>query len=86
LDNNICERAIKKAILHRKNSLFYKTTNGPQAGDMFMSLIYTCELCQVNPMAYLTELQRHHKQMDEHPEQWMPWNYREALDSVPKAA
>ena len=25
LDNNICERALKKAILHRKNSMFYKT-------------------------------------------------------------
>jgi hypothetical protein len=25
LDNNLCERALKKAILHRKNALFYKT-------------------------------------------------------------
>src|SRR5262249_43301761 len=28
LDNNLCERALKKAILHRKNALFYKTQNG----------------------------------------------------------
>ena len=28
LDNNLCERALKKAILHRKNSLFFKTRNG----------------------------------------------------------
>jgi len=28
LDNNVCERALKKAILHRKNALFYKTQNG----------------------------------------------------------
>jgi hypothetical protein len=28
LDNNICERALKKVILHRKNSLFYKTRKG----------------------------------------------------------
>jgi hypothetical protein len=28
LDNNLCERALKKAILHRKNSLFYKTRKG----------------------------------------------------------
>jgi hypothetical protein len=28
LDNNVCERAIKKAILHRKNALFYRTRNG----------------------------------------------------------
>jgi hypothetical protein len=45
LDNNICERALKKAILHRKNFLFYKTENGARVGDLFMSLIHTCELC-----------------------------------------
>ena len=45
LDNNICERALKKAILHRKNSLFYKTKNGARVGDIFMSLIYTCQFC-----------------------------------------
>jgi hypothetical protein len=37
LDNNICERALKKAILHRKNSLFYKTEKGARVGDLFMS-------------------------------------------------
>ncbi|HEX9872391.1 MAG TPA: transposase, partial [Candidatus Tectomicrobia bacterium] len=43
LDNNICERALKKAILHRKNSLFFKTKNGAEVGDIYMSLIYTCQ-------------------------------------------
>ena len=56
LDNNICERALKKAILHRKNALFYKTRHGAHVGDVFMSLIYTCELCGANPFDYLTEL------------------------------
>jgi len=28
LDNDICERALKRAILHRKNALFFKTLNG----------------------------------------------------------
>ena len=28
LDNNLCERALKKAILHRKSALFYKARNG----------------------------------------------------------
>ena len=32
IDNNIVERALKKAILHRKNSLFYKTRKGAQRG------------------------------------------------------
>jgi transposase len=49
---------LKKSILHRKNSLFYKTRNGAQMGDLFMSLIHTCELNAVNPFDYLNELQR----------------------------
>ena len=79
LDNNVCERALKKAILHRKNALFYKTRNGARVGDLFMSLIYTCQLNQANPFDYLTELQRHADEVEACPERWMPWNYRDAL-------
>ena len=79
LDNNLCERAIKKAILHRKNSLFYKTQNGAQAGDLFMSLIHTAELCGANAFDYLTELKRHLAEAVQCPAMWMPWNYRERL-------
>ena len=77
LDNNICERALKKAILHRKNSLFYKTRNGAQVGDLYMSLIHTCELNGANPFDYLAELQNHATELAQHPAAWMPWNYRE---------
>jgi hypothetical protein len=86
LDNNICERALKKAILHRKNSLFYKTPNGAHVGDLFMSLIYTCELCKVNAFDYLTELQRHADAMAAAPERWMPWNYRQAIEELTESA
>jgi transposase len=79
LDNNVCERALKKAIRHRRNSLFYKTTHGAHVGDMFMSLIATCELCGANPFDYLTELDRHASDAATHPAAWMPWNYRETL-------
>ena len=79
LDNNIVERALKKAILHRKNSLFYKTRKGAQMGDLFMSLIHTCELNGANPFDYLTELQRHAEELKQRPSEWMPWNYRETL-------
>jgi transposase len=79
LDNNLCERALKKAILHRKNALFYKTQNGARVGDLFVSLIYTCQLNQANPFDYLTQLQQHTEQLAADPELWMPWNYRAAL-------
>jgi transposase len=79
LDNNIVERALKKAILNRKNALFYKTVNGAAVGDLFMSLIHTCELNGANPFDYLTELQRHAVELKRSPAEWMPWNYRVTL-------
>lgn len=79
LDNNLCERALKKAILHRKNALFYKTENGAHVGDLFMSLIHTCQLAGISPFHYLTELQIHAAQLSRNPQQWMPWNYRDTL-------
>jgi transposase len=83
LDNNLCERALKKAILHRKNALFYKTQNGARVGDLFMSLIYTCQLNEINPFDYLTQLQRHADRVAAHPALWMPWNYRTAVADEP---
>jgi hypothetical protein len=83
LDNNICERALKKAIRHRRNSLFYKTENGARVGDLFMSLIHTCELNGVNPFDYLTELERHAEQAALQPQAWLPWNYQTALEGTP---
>ena len=79
LDNNICERALKKAIRHRRNSLFYKTSHGAHVGDVFMSLIHTCELCGANSFDYLTEVDRHACEAAANPAAWMPWNYREKL-------
>ena len=82
LDNNICEQALKKAILHRKNAYFYKTENGARVGDLFMSLIHTCELNGVNPFEYLTELHKHADELSSHPADWMPWNYQETLQKL----
>lgn len=79
LDNNIVERSLKKAILNRKNALFYRTENGALVGDLFMSLIHTCELNGINPFDYLTELLRHVEELNENPSAWMPWNYRDTL-------
>lgn len=79
LDNNTCERALKKAVLHRKNALFYRTLNGAQVGDLYMTLIHTCELCGANAFDYLTELQRHPAELLANPAAWMPWNYKTQL-------
>ena len=83
LDNNVCERALKKAILHRKNALFYKTLNGAHVGDVFMSLIHTAELNNVPVFDYLVALQRHPDEIAARPADWMPWNYRATLTRAP---
>ena len=49
LDNNEAERVLKRCILHRKNSLHYKTERGARVGDLFMSLVETCRANRVNP-------------------------------------
>ncbi len=82
LDNNIVERALKKAILHRKNAMFFKTLNGAHVGDIYMSLIHTAELAGANPFDYLTELLCHADKLAAQPDLWMPWNYRETLESL----
>ena len=75
LDNNLCERVLKFAILHRKNALFYKTQRGARAGDLFMSLIHTCQLEGVNPLDYLTWVLKNSDALQTCPENYLPWNY-----------
>ncbi len=79
LDNNFCDRALKRAILHRKTALFYRTGNGAWVGDPFMGLIHTAELSGADPFDYLVTLLRQAKRVAQSPADWMPWNYRDAL-------
>jgi hypothetical protein len=82
LDNNVCERALKKAILHRKNALFYKTLAGARVGDVFMSLIHTAELNGIAAFDYLVALQRHHQAVALDPSAWLPWTYEATLTEL----
>ena len=70
---------MKKAILHRKNALIFKTLNGAHVGDVYMSLIHTAELNDVEPFAYLVALLRHSQEVATAPAGWMPWNYMDTL-------
>jgi transposase len=85
LDNNVCERALKRAILHRKNALFFKTCHGAHVGDVFMSLIQTCQLCGASPFDYLTALQNHAAELSANPARWMPWHYHDQPGTCDRA-
>jgi len=86
IDNNLAERLLKMAIIHRKNSYFYKTLNGARVGDILMSVINTARLEGVNAFEYLTELQRHADRVRAKPGDWLPWNYKATLAGlIPQA-
>ena len=75
LDNNCLERALKVAILNRKNAYFYKTKNSAHVGDVFMSMIETCRRAKANPLQYLTVIQENAIDVLNNPGKWLPWNY-----------
>jgi len=82
LDSTTVERALKSAIRHRRNSLFYKTENGARVGDLFMSLIHTAVLNKENPFDYLVAIQRNFEDVKLHAAMWMPWNFRDRLSEL----
>jgi transposase len=86
LDNNLCERILKRAILHRKNSLFFRTARGASVADICMSLIQTAELAKQDPLHYLTTLLQHHQQVADSPGRWLPWNYQQTVAELEAAA
>jgi len=83
LENNLCEQALQRAILHSKGSMFCKTANGAAVGDICMSIIHTCRLCDVKPFEYLQALQYNAQAVIDKAALWLPWNYREQLARAP---
>ena len=76
LDTNTVERALRLAVLNRKNSLFYKTEHGAAVGDILTSLIQTCQLNGVGAWDYLLTLTRNGRAVRATPAAWLPWTYR----------
>ena len=83
LDSNVVERALKRAILYRKNSLFYKTQHGAEVGDLYMTIIHTCELNKVNSFNYMHQLLQHPVEVRANPAAWLPWNFHLQLCPAP---
>lgn len=84
LDNNEVERALKRFVLFRKNSLFYKTEHGAEIGSILMSLIESCRLNKGNVFEYLLALMRNKAEARRNPSLYLPWNYQRG--GAPEAA
>ena len=75
LSNAEVERLLKRCVLRRKASLFYRTLHGSLIGDILMSVIETARFAGINIFEYLTDLQLFSKHVKANPEAWFPWNY-----------
>jgi transposase len=75
LDNNEAERVLKMAARSRKNSLFFRNEIGAAIGDVLASVIQSCVLNSVNPVAYLTEVGREWEAVRRAPSEWLPWRW-----------
>ncbi|MFZ1479351.1 MAG: IS66 family transposase [Paracoccaceae bacterium] len=78
LDSNIVERAIRPQTITRKNSLFAGSDGGGRTWATIATLLQTCKMNNVDPVAWLTQT------LERIANQWpsakldalMPWNYR----------
>jgi transposase len=75
LDNNTAERALKRFVLFRKNSLFFKNDHGAAVGNIIMSLIESCRINGLDPWSYLVSMRRNAAAVRKNPEMFLPWNY-----------
>ncbi|PDT40500.1 MULTISPECIES: IS66 family transposase, partial [Sinorhizobium] len=77
IDNNSVERTIRPIALNRKNALFAGHDAGAENWATIASLIETCKLNAVDPLAYLTNtliaIVEGHKQS--RIEELLPWNH-----------
>lgn len=73
MHTNDIERALKKPILHRKNSLFFQTFAGSGVGDLFTSLFFSADLSGHNPIAYVRECLENWRALARAPETFLPW-------------
>jgi transposase len=56
IDNNACERQMKRVVLNRKNSLFVGNQRGGSTAAILSSLTSTCQRHGIDPQHYLTQL------------------------------
>jgi hypothetical protein len=86
LDNNTVERSIRPITLNRRNALFAGSDGGAEHWAIIASLIETCKLNDIDPLAYLTDVLT--RIVNGHPnseiDQLLPWAYRrQDLEAAP---
>jgi transposase len=86
LDTNLVEQALIIPVRYLRGSFNYQSEDGAAVGDHLMSLIATARANDVEPVAYLTECLRCHKDLANRPHYYLPWVYRERMAQGDSAA
>jgi hypothetical protein len=88
LDNNPAERALKPAVMIRKNSYFYKTGRGANVGAIILSMITSCRLNGTNVWNWMVSVLKRSSEVSGNPAAFLPWVYKgEAVEEeVARAA
>jgi transposase len=84
MDNNTCEREMKRICLNRKNSLFVGNERGGATAAILSSLTSSCRRHSVDPQKYLTQLLTNFPATPiSQLEQWLPdqWQRRNLVPS-----
>lgn len=86
IDTNRVERALKRAVLNRKNALFYRTQHGADVGDVIMSVVETARVAGVDLWTYLVDAVRNRAAVRACPGDWLPWAWAERQRQAARVA
>ena len=73
---------LKSIILHRKNSLFFKTQIGAAVADILTTILFTAKSNGINSVDYLRDLLLHQDHWKQNQKEWLPWNYLETINKL----
>jgi hypothetical protein len=82
LSNAAAERALKKTILIRKNSYFFKTLHGAKVTGLLNTATHSCHMIGCNPYEYFLDLLNNIEQIKKDPAMWTPLRYHQRRQEI----
>ncbi len=76
IDNNVAEQALKVPAMIRKNSYFFKTSDGACVAGIILSVLISCRLKGKNIWNYLVWDLRNMAEAPRNPREFLPWVYK----------
>lgn len=81
LDTNVVEQMLIIPVRYLAASFNYRSREGAEVGDLYMSVVGTANANGVEPVAYLEECLANHEDLAQRPEHYLPWAYRARVEA-----